>query len=371
MTHRRSIPLLRMAVLVAVGWFAGARIADATCPGVCTPTFDPFGAVVGCCKADCTYKTGSSTARECISSTNPCQQGHCNETSHVCEGGWVNPDGHPACLSQTDTCKVGECFNQACTYIDNKVANGFDDFCDDDKVCTTDSCTESANQYTAPTCSHSNVAPLTPCTGNPGGECTVGKCSADQCVNYPAPDGTDCSTADGDTCHPKYCQVGVCTPNGADITCPIPGNPALGVCRIWHCGWSGSNPSCTQVFAPTTQSCDTNSHDCKAQMCRTNGSCGNQGEAINHVCDPNFTTPLSDCTTGVCDARHNCTGITYDPDYDGVACTDSNVCTTASACDHDTASCRGTACAANTVDCPACNVGNCDPTKGIPNCGCP
>lgn len=352
----------------------------------CTPQYDPWGALVGCCKADSTPMALNAV---CIDAANPCRKNKCTAGSGSVAGTCTNAsftatNGHPSCLRPGDLCKVGECFTQVCTYIDNKSANGFDLYCDDNKECTNDTCNDSAaTVLTPPTCGHSNVADTTSCSDNPGGECQVGKCQSGNCLNYPAPNSpaVDCSTASGALCHPKVCVNGVCTANGSDIDCNVVGSGPLAVCRKWQCGWAGSTSSCSQVKVVKGTPCDTNDWDCKNQTCLSTGKCGNQAAGVNTFCDPNrtnSTTILGDCTAGRCDTRKDCEGVAYEDTYNGLACEDGNGCTTGSTCVPDPSgaggTCKATAaaqCAADTVDCLLCNAGNCNPAAGAPGCGCP
>lgn len=379
---------------ISISWRIGlaavvATVIAATSPGAaraCTPTYDPFGALVGCCKADGTPMNDGAT---CVDPNNPCAKNKCTapsgSTAGTCnKASYTSTAGHPKCLLSTDRCSVGECYNQGCAPIDNQAANGYDFFCDDGEDCTNDSCDDdAATVLIAPICSTTNVAAATTCStnpsaGTPAGECLVGECDGNgNCADEPAVDGTDCSgTASGGACQPRECDDGVCTNTGDPIYC----EGTLALCRQWKCSWlSPTTHECTPVKVPKDTPCDTNDYDCKDRKCQSNGACGNQDEEVGHRCDPNHTSPvLADCLAGTCDARQDCVGEDqYNDEYNGMDCTDTNFCTTHSICVENAngqgGTCKATQssdCAASTVDCPLCNVGNCNPAAGAPGCGC-
>lgn len=355
---------------------------------VCNIQRDAFGVVVGCC-ADVGGGTPMAEDTVCINPLNPCQKSKCTAPVNANTAGscnkvaFSNTTGHPACLKDGDLCSVGECYQQACTYIGNNPANGFDALCDDNEDCTSDSCDDDGASFVdPPTCTNTAVGNGTSCDSNPGGECQVGICAAGDCVNSPAPDYTDCSgtSSEGD-CQPRHCVAGVCTNNGD----PIPCEGELAICRKWKCEWlTTTTYECTPVKA-VGDDCDTNPWDCKNQVCNSQGKCGNQAAQAQSFCDPdriddgsNPNVVLPNCAAGRCDARKECEANGYDDTYNGMNCNDGNVCTTGSTCVENANGVGGvckatsaTQCEASTVDCPVCNVGNCNPAAGAPNCGCP
>src|SRR5262249_4436749 len=113
-----------------------AAASAVTTPGsaaACTAKPDPFGALVGCCGDDGTPLADGAT---CVDESNPCRKNKCtaptgtppNLTPGTCtkNASYTATTGHPKCLNTADLCSVGECYAQACTYIGNQSANGFD-----------------------------------------------------------------------------------------------------------------------------------------------------------------------------------------------------------------------------------------------------
>ncbi|HSQ00603.1 MAG TPA: hypothetical protein VL049_25550 [Candidatus Dormibacteraeota bacterium] len=371
---------IAFATILAATWAA-------TTPGsavACTPQYDPFGAVVGCCAANGTPMNDGAV---CIDPGNPCRKNKCTAPSGSTPGtctknaSYTATALHPKCLVAGDLCSVGECYSQACTYIGNQSANGFAPFCDDDTDCTDDFCDDTnATVLIAPTCTHSNTVAAAACADNPSAAdpCQPGQCDGNgACLDTAAPDGYNCSgtTVDGQ-CQPRQCESGICVDDGTPITC----TGTIDVCKQWQCAWTSQTTwTCNRVPKPIGTSCDTSDFDCKVQTCNSKGKCSGHLVPLPHFCDPertNTTTILPDCNAGTCDNRGDCAGITYNDGYNGMACNDAINCTVNSICVEDPSGVGGACMATQASDCaPAttscnCSVA-CDPNAGPPKCGCP
>jgi hypothetical protein len=361
-----SIPLL-----VGIALSAMVAAPTAALATDCTPTYvqlteDPASKVlVGCCNADGTWKTGTLSQRACLNPNNMCQKGHCDgNPNSTCNGDYTNQNG--TCVVQDGlNCRLGECQQQLCT------ANSDPDLiplrCDDHNDCKDDDC--SGSTYFTPSCTHTNVPNGTGCEFPDTDPCTTGVCTDGTCGSVPA-NGAFCGTASEGTCTPAFCDAnGDCNPQGDPITC----SGTLQTCRKWECSWDGQSASCTQVKVdpnnPAENSCDTDPHDCKRQVCGPKGKCNAQAQPAGTSCDSNYTTPLTDCYSGLCDSRKNCENeaLGVYGFYDGVPCgpQDSNVCTSQT--------CQGLTCGVvtcNSNTCVACGInGICGGTPPD-NCTC-
>jgi hypothetical protein len=335
----------------------------------CTPQYvqlregDPTSqqVLVGCCNADGTWKTGTSTQRECLVPGNMCQRGHCDGTANsTCNGSYSNNTGE-CVVSDNLFCKLGTCQQQLCTLDSDPDAVPLR--CDDSNMCTDDSC--SGSTYNAPSCGHTPVTDGNACDLNPAVTCMKGSCSSGACsaVNNP---GGFCGTSNGATCQPAHCDANAdCIIDAPPYTC----TGSLPICKQWQCSFNGTATSCTSVRLPTGTSCDTNAHDCKIETCSSKAKCTSKPQPVGTSCDSNYTTPLTDCYSGQCDSQKNCENEANGVFgfYDGVPCgpQDSNVCTNQT--------CQGLTCGVvtcNTNACTACGVnGVCGGTPPD-NCGC-
>jgi hypothetical protein len=358
-------------VLVAATALVVGVLSYAPGAAACTPTTDAFGVTTGCCNAN---GTPMALNTSCIVPSNPCQRNKCTAPSGSNAGTCsnasnLNAGGHPQCISATDSCKVGECYNQVCTYVGNDQTQGFTDRCDDNVDCTGDMCNKDGSGNFI-NCTHTTLTNNEVCDDSnpPLTACQQGECQGGACIAVPAP-GQDCSDSTGNTCTPKICDSnGVCQPNGPPITCS--GTPS--VCHEFACAWVSGSPTCTLAKQPVGTNCDTDAHDCKNQSCLSTGKCGNQAQPVGTVCDDNFATPLVDCQTGVCSSRKECAGITGDSNLNGQVCqTDSDPCSTQTCqdgvCNTGTCNGSGTACTIG-GGCGTTTPGVC--SSGTPPCSC-
>jgi hypothetical protein len=374
MAHRlRSVPLLVGLALTVMMAAPRGVLAQA-----CTPQYvqlregDPTSAqvLVGCCNANGTWKTGNNTQRECLVPGNMCQRGHCdgnaNSTCNPALDGTFSNAAGECVVTDNQFCKLGTCQQQLCT-LDND-PDLVPLRCEDNNDCTTEGCTGST--YSASNCSHTAVTNGNACGLSPAQTCKKGSCSSGACTAVSDPGGF-CGSSSGATCTPAHCDANAdCVVDGPPYTC----TGTLGVCKQWQCTYNGTSTSCSQAKLATGTSCDTNAHDCKIETCSAKARCTSKPQPVTTSCDTNFTTPLSDCYSGQCDARKNCEneagGVSgY---YDGVACqSDTDNCTQQTC---SGLSCNVTACNGNTTACTACTApGLCaggSPTGDPPACGC-
>jgi streptogramin lyase len=264
--------------------------------------------------------------------------------------------------------------------------------CNDNNPCTADACVDAV-------CVRTNAPNGTACTdGNPCTQtdtCQMGTCTganpvvcvaSDQChvagtcntvtgicSNPNAPNGTVCN--DNNACtQTSTCQTGTCTGANpvvctASDQCHVAGvcDPANGMC---------SNPNAPNGTVCTDGNACTQTDTCQMGMCSgsnavectasdqchvagvcnpANGTCSNPNAPNGTVCtDGNACTQTDTCQTGVCAggnpvvcmASDQChvvgmcnpmTGTCSNPNApNGTPCNDSNVCTTADACQSGT-----------------------------------
>ncbi len=351
------------------------------------------------------------TAEKCDDG-NPCTDGdHCEEgqcvplaaidcdDGNICTNDQCNPLAGCVHVNNTMLCSDGD----ACT-IDDLCKDGLCEpgepaDCDDDNVCTDDSCDPMTGCVHAPNmadCDDANSCTL-------GDHCAGGACvpaeviecdDADPCTDDVCDLQAGCqhpfNTApcdDGDACTTgELCAAGTCG-GGAAVVCDD-GN----ICTDDACD---SETGCTH--APNVASCDdgnacTTVDTCVAGACigKIPPGCGDGNVCTDDACDPDTgcinpfnTNPCDDgnaCTGGdvcaqgacagtpiSCNDGSVCTDDTCDPSSGCVntpnagACNDANACTTVDLC-------VGGICVGKTP--PVCNDGNvctddaCDPDTG-------
>ena len=255
---------------------ANACVAQSTCQaGVCAAGTKTDCSDGNACTTDfCDAAAGCSWTPN----TAPCDDGNACTKGEVCG---VIPGQGP-------TCKPG-------TAVDVATA------CNDQNVCTQDSCDPKAGCVYAPiagACNDGNV-----CTS--GEACTAGKCAGGS--NTSCDDGKPCTT---DNCDPK---------SGA-------------------CSWTGK-----------TGTCDDNNQCTEQDVC-SNGKCAggavlcdDKNPCTKDACDPAkgcvFTAADGPCNDGDgCTAGDACAGGKCAGKPAAVTCNDGNTCTTDS-CDPKTGTC--------------------------------
>ena len=213
--------------------------------------------------------------------------------------------------------------------------------CDDNNVCTTDTCDQTTGQcvFTAiPPCNDNNACTtdtcnpatgcvFTPITCNDNSACTIDSCNpATGCVFTPITcnDANACTT---DTCNPAsgcvFTPIAACNDNNA-------------------CTTDTCNPATGCVFTPIAACDDGNA--CTTDTCNPATGC---------VFTPITCNDNSACTTDTCNPA---TGCVFTP----LTCNDNNVCTT------DTCN-PSTGCVFNPIVCNdnnPCTDDTCDTTSG-------
>ncbi|MFC1611019.1 proprotein convertase P-domain-containing protein [Myxococcota bacterium] len=347
---------------------------------------------------------GSGATRPCDDG-NSCTQDTCDDTDDICVNDGAPLDGS-GCddgfyCTQGTTCSDGVCGggapldcndNEPCTFdtcdeasqgcvhddtvfegapcddgtycVVNKVCTsgacggGSLRNCDDDDVCTDDSCDEikracqNASRGDGTACEDGDYCTVgETCTGgvcsngatrgcDDGNPCTTDSCDEDidQCLNTDAGDGLPCD--DGSYCvENKTCAGGSCS-GGTPLDCED-GNP---------CTFDTCDEAARQCVADNTTfngaSCSNGDHCVVGETC-SNGSCGG-GDARD--CDDDDS-----CTTDTCNETSNQCDYAYRGD--GAACDDGAFCTVGDTCLGN--ACQGGA-ASPCADGNPCTVDDCD-----------
>jgi hypothetical protein len=299
-----------------------------------------------------------------------CSDGNTCTGDDLCSGGQCVPGAAIACDDQNgctkDTCEAGQgCVHtpanglacsdgDACTLGDackGSVCVGEALGCDDDNLCTTDSCdskqgcVHAANGLgcndgdactTGDACVNGKCAGKAPTSCEDGNPCTIDSCdSAGGCV-HKAADGWKCE--DGNACtQGDACQGGKCIPGGV-ATCDDSNACTADGCSpnsgCWHKNLDGG--ACSDGDACTSGDA------CKGGSCVGSGGveCGD-----GNPCTTDSCAPGSGCS-------HTATS--------GTACNDGNACTM-----FDT--CAGGKCVGETTSCTdnnPCTVDTCNPSIG-------
>lgn len=275
----------------------------------------------------------------------------CTDDSCDPQTGCVNANNTQEC-NDNNACTLGDvCADGLCT----PGVQPLD--CDDDKECTLDSCN------TATGCLHDK---LTGTQCSDGNACTLGDvCSNGACVTTSVDscdDGNICTT---DTCEPATGCVHTpltgteCTDNNA---CTLGDS-----CQGGTCVAGTGSPNCDDSNACTQDSCVpatgclstklsgtdcTDGNECTLEDHCSNGTCIS---TLARVCNDN-----KDCTDDSCEPA---TGCVFTNDNTNT-CTDNDVCTLTDQC------VSGACVGSNTQTCndgKACTDDSCDPQSGCQN----
>ncbi len=300
---------------------------------------------------------------------NGCQDGSACTTTDFCNGGKCQggsvlncDDGNvctddscdPAkgCVNLANTASCTD--NNACTAIDSCVASkcvpGSAPNCEDNQVCTKDSCDVKVGCVNAPLNG--------PCTD--GNACTTADaCSGGSCVGGASLNCDDKNPCTDDSCdQDKGC---INTNNGnfcSDNNLCTDGDMCVaGVCK------PGSALNCADANPCTDDSCDpisgcvqklnsipcTDNNPCTTGDACSGGSCQSGG--------PTNCDDLNPCTKDSCAIGSGCVNVNDDT----APCTDGNVCTTGDAC---TAGVCKTSGLLKCDDGNPCTTDSCDKIKG-------
>jgi len=330
-----------------------------------------------------------------------CEVGACTPATGVCSYSAL-PDGS-ACggaCSQTGVCAGGVCSASAIS-------------CDDDNVCTDDSCDPTTGCIHAPNgnscndgnpCTAGDTCSIGACLGGPAiacddqNPCTDDSCDpATGCAHAPVAgdcdDANDCTSSDrcvgghcvgtpetgspcidrnacltGDLCEDGVCRSGtgipdcddhnVCTYDwcNPEVGCVNDSSQVGDLCDDLNpCTANACDPELYCVFPPANAgaSCDDFDSCTSDDRCDANGTCLGRS-----LCDDD-----NPCTDDYA-AGASC-ACSHEPTYPGTRCSDGDACTEGEACDGNGApgSCTGGT-LVNCDDGNPCTTDTCDPTSG-------
>jgi hypothetical protein len=264
----------------------GTYCADLTSGDCFSATCNGMGA---CDQTQALKPSGYS----CRSQAGPCDVADtCSGASGLCPTFDVKmPDGTP-CLEDglvcngTRTCKAGVC--ETATPLD----------CNDQNVCTTDSCVEPTG------CQHQAIAGCC----NTAGECTDGDaCTADSCVGHTCQSKKvpDCCNNTAECDDKDLCTVDSCTDPGG--TCTF--SPISGCCK--------TDLDCDDQSICTVDTCDILTNQCvhtaKIGCCKIDLDCDDKDLCTKNTCNVATglcsSSPISGCCNqhGDCDDQDLCT----------------------------------------------------------------
>ncbi len=376
-------------------------LADKCLGGSCSPgqtldcddgnicTNDSCSPDEGCVHAD--NKSLCDDNNSCTSQ-DQCQAGMCIGSGDLdCDDG--NPCTKDLCLAdggcQHENIVVPCNDNDLCTAgdicADGECQSGAAVDCDDDNVCTADSC-DGGNGL----CLHAPAAgecnDTNPCT-------TVDECIGGKCVGTVPPDCDDQNVCTTDYCDPTSgcihslnsapCDDGnLCTTKDLCSLGECTGGPALVCTDNNPCTDDGCGPESGCTFTPNVAACDdgnacTDNDVCKSGWCSGGTTnCDDLSPCTADTCDPGvgcIHLPADGacndgdaCTSDDLCANGQCTG------GPAVNCNDGNICTD-DGCDSNTG-CTNTPADVGCDDDNACTVGDfcadssCQPGPDAPDC---
>ena len=271
------------------------------------------------CTADACNAQGTCTF---LSKSGACDDGDPCTVGDQCAGFACKPGNMVCACKQDSDCPDDKNVCNGSLYCDTssvpygcKVKPATVPHCDDDNVCTTDSCDPTSG------CQHVNNA--TACSdGNGctvGDACSGGKCSpgANTCQCTVTPDCL--ALEDGNVCNgtlmcdtktlPYKCVVDPAT----IVTC----TPPVGTCAVGTC--APTTGTCSYVPQNNGQSCNADNNACTVGDACSGGKCI-AGSVAN--CDDGNA-----CTSDSCSSATGCAHAPL-----AVACTDGNPCTLGDIC---------------------------------------
>ncbi|MCO4760183.1 MAG: hypothetical protein KC502_01685 [Myxococcales bacterium] len=242
---------------------------------------------------------------------NPCTTDTCDSSSGACKYAAVGDGGS---CNDGDACTVGDkCKKGACL--------GAPADCDDNNVCTTDSCDPGAG------CAHKASAKSACDDGN---LCTVG----DTCKGTVCQPGAPQNCGDGNPCTDAACDpASGCKPGAKGASCDDGNACTVGdACEKGHCV-SGKSQNCDDGNACTLDSC-LPKKGCESKVAKLSCSDGNVC-TVGDVCAAGLcvTGKLqvcndgNPCTTDSCDAKKGCVASS-----NSASCDDGDVCTSNDVC---------------------------------------
>jgi len=323
-------------------------------------TDDSCDPVLSCLHAD---NTGSCTDGDACTLGDLCGGGSCHPgTAAVCDDNSVcttdSCDPATGCVFTdiTATCDDGNaCTADSCDPVTGCAHADISGGCDDHSVCTVDSCDPAVG------CVFTDTS-ATDC--NDGNFCTADSCDPIAGCQH-VDDTAACN--DGNACTSDSCDPGTgCVHVDTSASCDD-GN----ACTTDYC-----NPFTGCVFDDdaflrcndqnpcTDDSCDPATgcaHANNTAGCEDGDFCTVQDTCADGVCQPGITFTCDDgnlCTTDGCDPRYGCVFVNDSATF----CNDNNVCT-ADSCDPQTG-CHHQDTSAACSDGNPCTDDSCDPATG-------
>ncbi len=250
---------------------------------------------------------GAGAAYSC-DDNNVCTADSCNPTT-----GCVNTNTTIAC-DDNDACTQGDaCAGGTCV-------GGSSQKCDDGNPCTDDSCNKASG------CAH--VANSAACSDN--NACTLNdSCAGSACVSGTAPNCSDDKLCTTDSCDPSS----GCTHANNNMPCDDGDACTLGdACASGACA-AGQPLPCADANPCTDDTCDKVlgcQHVNNTLPCSDNNNCTTGDTCKNGICTPTAPTTCEDgnpCTTESCDVSGGCAHVNNTaPCDDGSACTVGDAC---------------------------------------------
>jgi len=291
---------------------------------------DPFGGNHNCAGTNC--KTADAAASCCFDTADV--GGSAARLLDVCSYPSQQPNSDPS------DCVITPTGQSPCTGVD----------CNDNNVCTTDSCNPDTGA-----CIHTNNS----LSCDDGSACTTADtCSGGVCVGGAAPNCNDGNLCTTDSCNPASgcthtnntlpCDDGsACTSGDACGGGACVGGQTLNCNDGNGCTDDGCNPASGCTHSNNTAPCDDGSACTTGDTC-SGGACA--GGAPPNCNDNNI------CTTDACNPASGCTHTN-----NTLPCDDGSACTTGDTCGGG--SCVGGA-APNCNDNNLCTTDACNPASG-------
>lgn len=240
-----------------------------------------------CCSATCRFEPVASV---CVDDGNPCTDDECNGTG-IC----THPDNTVACddgsaCTSSDTCSGGSCIGALVN-------------CDDSNACTDDSCDPGSGCL--------NVNNVAPCSD--GNACTVGDaCSAGTCASGPPAECDDDNVCTTDSCNvgsgcvhvvntlpcddmlfctvTDRCSAGLCT--GLARDCSAAGDQ----CNVGTC--NEATGSCEPAPVSDGAACDDDNACTLDDVCTVGVCTGASSSCGDGTLDPDCTEECDDGNRG-------------------------------------------------------------------------
>ncbi len=328
------------------------------CPKICDKV---SGFCIACEKsADCGPNAFCDANKQCQPVL--CKTGACvNDAYFACK-----PDGSGFAVSTSCTanaqCTTATCAPVGCVHANKNgpcddgdactvaelceagACQGKPLVCDDNNLCTADTCAPLIGCKHAPTtfacddadpCSTGDVCKNATCAGKPvscddADACTIDACSAPGGCSHEKATGAACN--DGDACSgDDVCISGTC--KGTALSCDDGQvctqdvcNPKSGCAHVPTSGPCDDGDACTEGDACAAGACQAVAKNCDDGVVCTADSCvaviGCQHKAVDSACDDKNA-----CTDDACDAAKGCSNAPI-----VAMCDDGNACTTLDAC---------------------------------------